>query len=257
MMKKIIIGVLLAGVLLIGGGIYLVFSNLDGIIEQAIETAGSDAVGTRVSVDSVKVELTAGRATIYGFAVANPAGFSNADMISFDELSVALDMANITSENIGILSIVARNPRVVYETVNNRSNLDVVNEKLGGSNTSAQPADSGSSSINLSVGRVQIDGIGATVISDMLPQTMEVNLGNIDLQNLKGTPEQIASQITRPLINQLANNAARALMSASAEVLKEKADATREQMEDTLKESVDEKIGEDVRKGLGNLLNRD
>jgi len=61
--------------------------NLDDLVETAIETAGSNALGTQVSVGSVALDLPGGTAFIYDFAVTNPPSYTNADMLRFSELS--------------------------------------------------------------------------------------------------------------------------------------------------------------------------
>lgn len=50
--KKVLIGLVII-LVLIGGGVFLLFSNLDKIVETGIETAGSSALGSRVEVGSV------------------------------------------------------------------------------------------------------------------------------------------------------------------------------------------------------------
>jgi len=92
MLKKILIslGVL---VVLLGGGVFYLLSNLDEIVRTAIEDYGSEAVGSQVSVGAVEISLREGSASIFNFSIANPPGFSDEDMLRFAELSVALDWA--------------------------------------------------------------------------------------------------------------------------------------------------------------------
>jgi len=81
-MKKVLIALGVV-VVLIGGGLVLLLSNLDGLVKTAIETYGSEAVGSQVSVGSVELNLTEGSAAIYDFSVANPPGFSDQPIMSF------------------------------------------------------------------------------------------------------------------------------------------------------------------------------
>ena len=77
-MKKVILGtvaVLLVAV--VGVGVFLM-QNLDGIVKNMIEKVGSDVVNTEVRVQEVKLNLSEGSATLRGFTVANPPGFSSA-----------------------------------------------------------------------------------------------------------------------------------------------------------------------------------
>ena len=77
-MKKIALGALLVLLLIIGGSVYFLLSNLDGLVKTAIETYGSEATKTAVSVSSVKIVLQDGSGSIQGLTVGNPKGFAGA-----------------------------------------------------------------------------------------------------------------------------------------------------------------------------------
>ena len=63
-MKKVILGLMLIIVLAIAGSVYYLLTNLDALVEAAIEKYGSEATQTSVLVDSVKINLTDGAAGI-------------------------------------------------------------------------------------------------------------------------------------------------------------------------------------------------
>ena len=66
-----------AGLLFLAAvAVYLLLSNLDSLVERGIEKFGSEAAGTKVSVDRVAIDLRQGRGSILGLTVANPPGFS-------------------------------------------------------------------------------------------------------------------------------------------------------------------------------------
>ena len=266
-MKKAILGVLVLGLVLIGGGVFYVINNLDALVKQVIETVGTDAVGSPVTVGGVSIDLRGGSATITNFAVANPRGFSGESMIGFDELSVALDLANISSELIAISSIVARNPRVHYETTEGGSNLETVAERFSSDESAAPASESESSNIQLQIGSILIEDIEAAMQTHLLPNTFEASLGDIRLQNLSGTPAEIAEAIMQPVISQLSRTAANSLLSMTADLLQEDLQAAGQQVldraQDTLDDAADDvneqldEATESVREGLGNLLRRD
>src|SRR5690606_19437479 len=91
LMKRLLYIVLAVLVVVVGGMIYLL-NNLDGLVKRAIEVAGTNALATEVRVSSVNIDLANGSATLSGFSIANPPGFSNADMVRFDELYLAFDL---------------------------------------------------------------------------------------------------------------------------------------------------------------------
>lgn len=255
---KIVLGIFVVLLLLVGGGLYYVYSNLDSLVERGIETAGTSAAGTRVEVAGVDLDLLAGSAVIRGFSIANPAGYSEAPMLSFDEFAVVIDIAAMSRNNgtISITSITSRNPHLLYETHGGVSNLDTVRENMGTApaESNAEPAPEA----NLEIGSVIIEGIGATVISDLMPAPAEVELGDIRLENLSGTPSEIAQQIMRPMLTQIAASAARIAVTLLPEDVRA-AGATLREAAGARVEQASEAVGDatqGIRAGLGNLLNR-
>lgn len=258
-MKQALLGIVVVLLLLVGGGLYYVYTNLDGIVERVIEDAGSQAAGSDVRVDSVDVDLLAGSATVRGFTLANPPGYSNDAMLRFAELAVVLDLASLNSSgtNVHIVSITARDPHLLYEARGGSSNLDTMREKLASGEE--PPPDANDSQMQLAIDSIVIDNIGATVRSDLLPQPAGVDLGDVRLQNLQGTPDEIAQQVLRPLLTQLAANAGRVALTLVPEDLRSAGTAVRDAAGARL-EQAGEAVGEatqGIRGRLGGLLNRD
>jgi len=253
---KIFLGLFVVVLLLVGGGLYYVYTNLDSLVERGIETAGTSAAGSAGEVDGVDLDLVGGSATIRGFTVANPAGFSNADMLRFDELAVVIDVASITSTGMRIISVSARNPHLLYETHDGSSNVDAMRQRV----SSGEPApESAGSPFNTDIGRIDIEGIGATVSSDLMPNPVEVNIGDIHLQNLSGTPNELAQQVLRQLLTQLAAASAKVALTFVPEDLRAAGAAVRDAAAaraGQAQEAAGAAVG-DLRNRVGNLLNRD
>src|SRR5690606_36699221 len=140
------------------------------LVEQAIETAGTQALGTPVTVDAVELDLAAGRASIFGFAIANPEGFSDNAVLSFQETTVVLDLANLSSQHVGIQSILARNPRVYFESQGRESNIDVLRQRLASAepDAAAAPETPAGNPVRLSIGSVDVQQIEAVLDVDVL-----------------------------------------------------------------------------------------
>jgi hypothetical protein len=214
-MKKLFL--ILSLLLVVGGaGVVYLTTNMDAIAKRAIESAGTTALGTAVRVDSVSINLTDGSATLSGFTVANPQGFSNRDMIRFDELRVAIDIRSLNSEVIRINSISSVNPYVFFEMRGNRSNFDVIRERFPPQQT---PADPDANEPVIAINEIVINGIQGAVQADQLPAPVSVNLGNVSIPPVQGTPVELAQQIGRPLLTQLARNAGAALTRVTAEAI--------------------------------------
>jgi hypothetical protein len=213
-MKKLFL-ILSLLVVMVGAGAVYLLTNLDSIAKRAIESAGSNALGTAVRVESVSIDLIGGSATLSGFTVANPAGFSSQDMIKFDELRVAIDTRSLNADVIRINSIASVNPYVLFEMSGGRSNFDAIRERFPPQEPLAESVEGPVIAIN----EIVINGIQGAVLAEPMPRAVNVNLGNVSIPSVEGTPEVLARQIARPLLTQLARNATAALGQVTAEAL--------------------------------------
>lgn len=234
-MKKLfmVLGVI---VVLAGAGMTWLFLNLDSVAKQVIESAGTRTMGTDVSVGAVEIDLVNGNAVLTDFRVANPDGFSNQDMMRFDALSVDIALGSIGSEMIRINSVRSTNPYVLYELQGTQANLDVIRERLASDQPAEEAPPPDAQPVMLSIGEVAIEGIQGRLQADRLPRTVDVTLGTVILQDMEGTPTEIARQIARPLLSQLSTNAATALVTATADLLEGELTERAEQAAQELRE---------------------
>jgi len=214
-MKKLLY-IVLALLVLVIGGVVLLVNNLDSLVRRAIEVAGSNALGTEVRVGSVNLDLAGGSATLSDFSIANPEGFSDQDMVRFDELLLALDLASLNTEVLRITSVRSVNPFLHYEMQGTRSNVDALRERFPASATPAESAPAGSEPV-IAINSIQIGGIQGRLQSDVLRQTVDVDLGDVQIPPVQGTPEQLAQQIAVPLLTQLGRNASAAFTGAMSD----------------------------------------
>lgn len=245
-MKKLLVtlGII---VLLAGAGLTWVLLNLDSLAKQVIQTAGTRAMGTQVTVDAVDIDLMNGNAGISDFRVANPEGYSDQDMIRFDALNVDIELGSIGSEMIRINNVRSTNPYVLYELQGTRANLDVVRDHLAsGEPEDTEPPPEAARELMLSIGEIAIEGIQGRLQADRLPRSVDVNLGTIVLRDMEGTPTDIARQIARPLITQVSRNAASALATATSEMLEDELGERAEQAAEELREQAESRL-EDTR----------
>ena len=254
-MKKLLF-VVLALIALVTGGVVLLVNNLDGLVRRAIEVAGTSALGTEVNVGRVNLDLAGGSATLSDFSIANPEGFSNQDMIRFDELELTIDLASLNSDVVRISSVRSVNPFLHYEMQGTRSNVDALRERFPASPASSSSATTGTDPV-IAINSIQIGGIQGRLQSDVLPQPVEVNLGDVQIPPVEGTPEQLARQIAVPLLTQLGRNASAAFTGAMSEQieseLRERGAELQEQAGERLQEAEEAARGaaDDLRNRLG------
>src|SRR5690606_29446247 len=136
---------------------------------------GSDTLGTAVSVGSMDIDLGAGSAVIHDFRIANPEGFSAADLMTVAQLDLGLELASLRGDNLHITRIAARDPAVRVEMIGTRSNLDVLRENLaGGTEPVPPPEGAGESTLRLRIDEIDVAGIAGTLQSDQLAQELAI-----------------------------------------------------------------------------------
>ncbi len=255
-MKKLL-SVIVVLLLLVAGGAWLLLDNLDSIAKRVIERNGTEVMGSRVRVGSVSIDLRNGTATLNNFRVANPDGFSNNDMMRFEQLHVDIQLSSLNTDVIRINQITSTSPFVLYEMEGNRANLDVVRERLA--QRPAEPAPDPDQELVLSIGEIRVDDIAGQLRSDRLPRTVDVNLGSVHLENMEGTPEVIARQIARPLISQIYSNASVALVAATTELLEgeltERSERALRELQDSAADRVRD-AGQSVEEAVDELADR-
>ena len=75
-MKKVLLIVAVLVVVAVVA-LFVVGSNLDGIVKKAVETAGPKITQTSVTLDGVSLSPRSGSGAIKGLTVGNPSGYSS------------------------------------------------------------------------------------------------------------------------------------------------------------------------------------
>lgn len=141
-MRKLLIAVI--GLAVVGIGISVfVMLNLDEFVKEAIQTFGSEATKTEVSVAEVKLALDSGKASIIGLNVSNPDGFSNSNIFELGMISTQIDTNTLNQNPIMIDKVIISAPSVLYEiNKSGRSNVDVLKNSMARAGSRAD-GDSG------------------------------------------------------------------------------------------------------------------
>ncbi|MDE8349390.1 MAG: hypothetical protein POG74_07895 [Acidocella sp.] len=207
MLKKIAIGfvVLLA---LAAGGFWYLFSNLDSFVKSAIQTYGSQATQSTVSVGSVDIALTSGQGTISGITIGNPAGFGAGNAVSVAAITVQIDPSTVPGSGPIVIKLVnISQPEVNYEVGQGGSNLQTIQHNVqayaGGGSSGAAPSNASASSPQRKqiISDLTIDSGEVTASSPLLPgRELRVPLPLIHLTNLGqssggATAAQIGGQV--------------------------------------------------------------
>lgn len=258
-MKKVLIGLGVLVVIIIAAVAY-VWSNLDGIVKDAIQTYGSEATKTAVKVASVKIDLSDGKAQITGLTVANPSGFSAPEIFRLGSISTKIDLSTIRQSPVVIDEIDISAPSVFYE-INKAgvSNVNVIKKNLGvggGSGGSASSSSSGGG-IKMIIRKLVVEGSTAQVrIAALNGREQSVSLPRIvmtDIGKKSGgaTAAEVATQLSQKMLGNVQSSVA---VLGVDKYLGKSADQVKQQMKGVMGGDGDatKKAGEALKGLLGN-----
>lgn len=124
-MRKLLIafGIVLA---VIVGSVFWVFSSADEALHEAIETRGTAALGVAVALERASIDLIAGRITLTGLTVDNPAGYGVGPAIEAGEIDILMAPEEGKGQTLVLSRIVAKAPLVRFQRGDGSSNLAVL-----------------------------------------------------------------------------------------------------------------------------------
>jgi len=256
-MKKLILGVLLVITIAIAVGVYYVLTNLDSLVEAAIEKYGSEATQTSVLVDGVKINLVDGAAGIKGLTIANPAGYSQPNAFSLGEIRAAIDLESLQEQPYIINEITVLAPQV-YVEINeaNKTNLNELKKNLASASVAAkqekepQPTSDGSTKQpRLIIRRVTFaDGNIQATVAALDNKQLQLKLPGLEMTNLGGskgaTTTELATEIFKRLTDRATEVVKKDIIDAELNKLKAKAQEKIDEEKAKLEEKADSKLDE-------------
>lgn len=214
-MKKALTFVLVL-VLLAGGALwYFVSFRLDGLIERKIEEAGTQALGTAVSVGQVTTDLRGGSLAISEITVANPPGFNNPNAFTLRGIEAAVDY-----DGFDIRRVIVDRPEIVVEEIGGQTNVQQLLAQVEAAADGGEAAPDAEAPV-IVIRLFRMNESRATFESEGLGRASTVEVDAVELSNLEGTPDQVAAVIAREVIEQVVADTAVELLKSKA---KEKLD---------------------------------
>jgi len=240
--SKITLATICLVVIAIGAVLFYVITNLDSIVESAIEKYGSEATQTAVRVDNVKITLKDGAAAINGLTVANPAGFDAKYAFSVAKIGNKINLDSLGQEVIIIDDITIRGPKINYEMNKERkTNLNKLKNNLlaTAQKTSSKKQQSKEDTKEPKLILKRVHFTEGEIHARVAPLNKEYNtkLPEILLRNLGGSKGSTPTQLSKEIIEVLIDR-------ALAEVKKQGIDAELDKIKASAKEKIETKIKE-------------
>jgi hypothetical protein len=241
---KILLALTSTALIIVVISIWLLASNLDGIVKRIIEDAGSNALGTHVALNSAEINLAQAKAALTGLTIANPRGFNERNALNLGGIEVVLDPATVTGDELVILSVIIDQAALTFEQIGSNNNLQALMNNLNSSIDSGSTAnDSTDGEILIVIEELQLNGASMTIVADQVSKPLSVTLPDITVRNIgrRGagvTPDQAAEAIIQPILKQAQAAAKNQVKNEAKELAREKAD----EQKDKLMESAQKKL---------------
>jgi len=255
-MKKLLIRVSVAFVVLVLLGMLAIRFFLDGAVKRGIETVGPMLTQVEVKLDSASISLLSGSGKLKGLLVGNPTGYKTPSAIQVGDATLAIQPGSIFSSKVIIHSINVQAPEITFETDLKGNNLSKIVANLqaatgGGGSTGSAKQDSKASK-KLQVDDFLITGGKINVsITALGGKSATVPLPEIHLTGLGQGPDGItAAELTKLVIQTIEKEAVQVSSSAVADLGKDAAGLTKG-LGNSATGAVDK-----VTKGLGGLFKK-
>jgi uncharacterized protein involved in outer membrane biogenesis len=222
MSKKILVGVGVIVLVLIVI-IWQVAANLDSIVAGMVEDVGSDVLKTDVSVSGMSIDLKEGKAGIAGLTIANPEGYSRANLFEMEGIEVDLDLSSLGKDVLVIEGIRIDNPKIVFEgDADGGSNMQTLMDNID-SGSSADDSGSGGEPVKMIIDRLEFSGGLVKASSEMTPgEAKELKLPAITMSGIgrsQGgvTADVVAKEISSELAGAIISAVAKAGLNKAIE----------------------------------------
>jgi uncharacterized protein involved in outer membrane biogenesis len=261
-MKKIIVRVLIALVVVVVLAVLAVGLFLDKAIKAGVETIGPKVTKVDVKLQSVRLSLFSGGGTIKGLVLGNPAGFKSSSAINVGEASLSLAPKSLLSDKIIVKSIRVQGPEITYETNLKNSNLSTIVANMqetagGGSKEPAKPQEPAQPKEAKPAKKLEVDEVIITggkihvAVTALGGGTATVPLPDIHLQDLGTGPDGITPEdLTIKILGAIEQDTVKAAASAVADIAKGAVNIAKDAV------GTGSNAVQSVTKGIGNLFKK-
>jgi uncharacterized protein involved in outer membrane biogenesis len=230
--KLFIIGLVV--LVLVIGGVVILFLSLNRVIRSAVETYGPQATKSEVKLGSVNVSPFSGQASLSNLVVGNPQGFKAPSAFKLGGMRVALEVRSLLSDTVAIHDIVIRPPEITYELGPGGNNLAVLQKNVeahsGGRAKGAKSpqAQQGGKKVIIDRLRVEQGKLHMSAVP-LKGEPVTVALSDIGLKNLgKGSQGVSLATVVEKVLVEVNREAAKAVANVD---LKGMADKARKEAE--------------------------
>jgi hypothetical protein len=170
--------------IVVGAGVWWLYTSREALIKRAIEHYGPQLTGTAVKVREVKLEPIDGRGAISGLEVGNPPGFSAARALAVGEMRLAVDPGTITSAVVHVKEISLEAPTITYERGAQGDNLSAIQKHIKSELPKSGARGGASSSKDAPQRKFIVDHVQVRNAKVSYGGAVTIDLGDVHLRDL-------------------------------------------------------------------------
>jgi len=214
-MKKVIVRIVLALVLVVIALLVVGVLFLDKIVKTGVEKVGPIVAKVPVTLQSANISILGGSGKLNGFVLGNPEGYKSTEAVKVGSVFLSLAPMSVLGDKVLIHSIKVESPEITYETDLRTSNLNKILDNMNSGEK--KPADDTSSTKGKGAERkLQVDEFvisGAKVHVASKLGSMTLPIPDIKLINLGQGPEGItATALSKQVMNEIVAATTKAVM---------------------------------------------
>lgn len=246
---KFFLGLIVIVLLLLAVAGYFIAKNINGIVVQAVEQFGSEVTQTQVGLGKAdfSIDLKQGRGELQNLTVANPEGFSDANLLTLGQVVLAIEPQSVLEEVIVVDEVTLSGVNILAEHKGVKdTNLQALLDNIQSQSSSSGPASSDSEE----GGKEVLLAVKKLVFSDNSVSVKSEKLGSYDLQIPSFTVTDLGSAEQGLTPTQLASAALKPLVKKAQKEVEEK---LKDGLEDKAKEKLLDKLSDDQKDKLESI----
>lgn len=201
---KLIFGLLIVVVI-----VAIIYGN--SIVGSAIEKAGSQALGTNVSVNFVSINPFIGTASISEISISNPDGYSEKNAVELRGFSAEVDIASLFSDLVQVKELRIDEPLILLEQKNAVSNLLALYNNVSSRRSPSGNGEFDGRQKKLVIDNLYINNASVRLVSPQFKSAvskLSVKLPDIHLKDIgKGSNGATIGQVAKMVIKEISDGA--------------------------------------------------
>jgi hypothetical protein len=129
-LRKIIFALIGLVVLLLIGGLVIVFVSLNSLAKRGVESGGTYALGVPTTVKGIDIGVFAGTLGIDALKVGNASGFPSDHFLTLGDAKVSVKLSTLASDTVYVPELSLSNIDVALEKKDGKSNYQVILDNL-------------------------------------------------------------------------------------------------------------------------------